>query len=226
MTAAAPIAARIYRLALFVMIFIMLAELVALIHDRRWMPAFLVTALMMVVSIPALFRGSFTAAIPIEIQLFAVLFIFASLFLGEFLDFYDRFWWWDLALHAVSGILLGLLGFLIVYLLNEARKVDLALAPSFVALFAFLFAVGIGALWEIFEFAMDQLAGTSMQKPMMGDPSGKTDTMWDLILDTLGAAIVSIAGWRYMLRARNQRTDHWLRRFVDSHPEFFRKLHD
>jgi hypothetical protein len=27
----------------------------------------------------------------------------------------------------------------------------------------------MGVLWEIFEFGMDELSGTSMQKPMFGD---------------------------------------------------------
>jgi hypothetical protein len=39
--------------------------------------------------------------------------------------------------------------------------------PRFVALFAFLFAVAVGALWEIFEFAIDGTFGTQMQKPML-----------------------------------------------------------
>ncbi|MBM3595143.1 MAG: hypothetical protein FJX31_04970 [Alphaproteobacteria bacterium] len=29
-------------------------------------------------------------------------------------------------------------------------------------------------------------------------------------------------GWLYMRRARRDRTDHWLRRFIKRHPRFFR----
>ena len=47
--------------------------------------------------------------------------------------------------------------------------------------FAFTFALALGNVWEIFEFGMDRLFGLTMQKPMAGDPSGLTDTMWDLI---------------------------------------------
>jgi hypothetical protein len=49
--------------------------------------------------------------------------------------------------------------------------------------------------WEIFEFSMDQIFGLNMQKPMLGDPSGLTDTMWDMIVNLIGAAIVSLSGW-------------------------------
>lgn len=213
--------ARFYRISLTVILIMMGAEFVAALAAERWLTAFLVASLALAIVTPVVFKTKFSATVPLELQLFATLFIFATLFLGEVRDFYNRFWWWDLALHTTSGILLGLLGFLIVYLLNETRRVDFALTPTFVALFAFSFAVCIGAIWEIFEFAMDALAGTTMQKPMFNDPSGKIDTMWDLIVDAIGALAVSLAGWRYMIRANHNKTDHWLRRFVERHQRFF-----
>ena len=97
----------------------------------------------------------------------------------------------------------GVLGFLLVYVLNESERVEMHMRPRFVALFAFLFAVVVGTLWEIFEFAMDQLAGTRMQKPMFGDPSGLTDTMWDMIVNALGALTISALGWWYMNRGEH-----------------------
>ena len=39
---------------------------------------------------------SFLAAIAV--------FVMASLYLGEFYSFYERFWWWDLALHFCSAL--------------------------------------------------------------------------------------------------------------------------
>jgi hypothetical protein len=35
---------------------------------------------------------------------------------------------------------------------------------------------------------MDQIFGSNMQKPMLGDASGLTDTMLDFIIDAVGAA--------------------------------------
>jgi len=46
--------------------------------------------------------------------------------------------------------------------------------------------------------------------------------MWDLIVDTLGAAVMAFGGWLYMRRARRERTDHWLRRYVERHPHLFK----
>ena len=200
----------------------MAAELLALVATARWMHVFLVLAIMAVTLAPEVIRTRLAVEIPSEIQVLAVLFVFASLFLGEVRDYYERIWWWDIALHSTAGLLLGLLGFLIVHVLNKSEVADLYMRPSFVALFAFLFGVGIGALWEVFEFSMDQVLGTTMQKPMAGDPSGLTDTMWDLIVDTLGAALISVLGWRYIRKSRRRIVDTWVGRFVRRNRRFLR----
>lgn len=200
---------------------IMLGELALLIGSERWMHVFLVTGLIAALLAPIVLRRFRSMIIPSEIRITIVLFVFASLFLGEVRDYYERIWWWDLALHGSAGLLLGFLGFLVVYILNEDEKVDLHMRPSFVALFAFMFSVSSGGIWEIFEFAMDQLFGLNMQKPMLGDPSGLTDTMWDLIVNLIGAAIVSLAGWRYMSQEPKGYVDSWARRFIERNPQLF-----
>ncbi|MDX1561429.1 MAG: hypothetical protein R3305_00800, partial [Gammaproteobacteria bacterium] len=156
-----------------------------------------------------------------EFQVAAVAFIFAALFLGEIRSYYDRFWWWDIALHASSGLLLGILGFLLVYILNENERADLHMRPRFVALFAFLFAFAVGAAWEVFEFSMDRLFGTQMQKPMFGDDSGLTDTMWDLIVDGVGAFVVATLGWWYSRKQRRSFITTWVRKFIEKNPRLF-----
>ncbi len=203
------------------MLAVMAVEAVTLVWTGRWGHVALVLALIIVIALPLVRRGGFVAIVPVEIQVCSVLFIFATLFLGEVRDFYIRIWWWDMLLHASSGVLLGLLGFLVLYMLNESDRVGFALRPASLGFFAFCFAVALGALWEIFEFAMDQLFGMTMQKPMLGDPSGLTDTMWDLIVDTAGAVVASVAGVTYVLRARREGRKDWLRRFVERYPRFF-----
>lgn len=203
---------------------IMAVELVSLIAAAAWVHVVLVTGLMIVIGFPLTAQRRLVANVPVEIQVFAILFIFATLFLGEIGNFYERYWWWDLVLHTSSGVLLGLLGFLVLYLLNETDAVNLHMRPAFLSFFAFFFSVGLGALWEIFEFAMDQIFGLTMQKPMFGDPSGLTDTMWDLIVDTAGAGAASLFGLGYMLRARKEGRRDWLQRFVARYPSFFNRM--
>jgi hypothetical protein len=61
-----------------------------------------------------------------------------------------------------------------------------------------------------------------MQKPMLGDASGLTDTMWDLIVDTIGAFLISGLGWWYMKRKTHSFIEVWIRRFIERNPKLFR----
>ncbi|MBS3804765.1 MAG: hypothetical protein KGY54_09485 [Oleiphilaceae bacterium] len=203
---------------------ILLAEAIFAVWGQQWFTAFLTTMIIAITFIPVLFEHRLRLHIPPELQLAAIGFVFASLFLGEIHDYYTRFWWWDIALHTFSGFLLGILGFLLVYTMNETEKIHVHLNPGFVAFFAFMFALGVGALWEIFEFFMDSVFGMNMQKPMLRDPSGLTDTMWDLIVDALGALVVSILGWRYLKNADERSfLERWIDAFVARNPKFFKR---
>jgi hypothetical protein len=121
-----------------------------------------------------------------------ILFVYASLFLGEVGDFYERFWWWDVLLHAGSAIGFGLIGAVTLILLFRQGKVQAS--PILVSVFVFSFALAVGAVWEIFEFGMDQLFGLSMQK------SGLVDTMADLIVDSIGGLLAAAASYAYLTK--------------------------
>jgi uncharacterized membrane protein YjdF len=112
---------------------------------------------------------------------------------------------------------------MLVHSLNETREIGVHLKPGFVSLFAFMFAVGVGALWEIFEFGMDNLFDMNMQKEMLGDPSGLTDTMWDLIVDTAGASIIATLGYGYIKTQGNKSfLERWISSFINNNPHLFK----
>jgi hypothetical protein len=211
------------RLALLILLqLIMAVELAVLLFKGEWLSAFLVIMIMAITIAPIVFKERLPVNIPPEFQMMVIIFVFASLFLGEIRGYYFRIWWWDIALHAGSGLLLGIFGFLLVYVLNENSRINVYLHIRFVALFAFLFAVATGAIWEIFEFSMDRVFGTNMQKMIPGDPlSGLTDTMWDLIIDTLGAAAISLLGGWYMKRRECSFFDAWIQKFIEKNPRLF-----
>lgn len=205
------------------LLIIVAAEWIYLLLNARWLSMFLVTMIIAVLIAPTLFRSKLDVEIPVEFHLTAIIFIFASLYLGEIQSFYQRFWWWDIALHSSAGLLMGILGFLLVYLLNESKRVELHMTPVFISVFAFVFAVTIGTLWEIFEFFMDQLFALNMQKPMLGDPSGLNDTMWDMIVNAIGAFIISFMGWWYLKRKQTFFVREWIRTFIRKNPSLFDK---
>lgn len=183
---------RIQRGFVLLLQFTLVVAIVLLAMQQNWDALFFSAITLILTLLPHALEYRYHIDFPIEFEFLAVLFIYSAVFLGEVGGFYARFWWWDAILHIGSGVTLGFVGFLILYALHSAGKLDAK--PSLVVFFAFTFALALGALWEIFEFSMDQIFGTNMQK------NGLRDTMWDLIVDAGGALFTSLLGYLYLTK--------------------------
>ncbi len=138
--------------------------------------------------------------IPDILESIIIIFIYAGIFLSARFNLYDDVFWWDVVLHTASGVILGFIGFLVIYKLNSRHSMNIS--PLLVAVFAFTFAVTADVIFEIYEFSMDVVFGTDMQswnlpantielgKDFQG--IGLRDTMSDLIFDAIGALSISI----------------------------------
>jgi hypothetical protein len=177
----------------------------------RWSLIFISLIAVALTFLPAIIDRNHEINLPAEFELAITLFIYAALILGEKHGYYDRFPWWDLFLHGQSGLLLGLVGFLIVYVLYHHNKVKMS--PLFVAVFSFSFAIAIGTIWEIFEFLMDVNFGFNMQQ------SGLVDTMGDLIIDCVGALLAALAGYFYVKGNKVMPVDTLLKKFFKANPK-------
>ncbi len=87
--------------------------------------------------------------------------------LAEYL--YWKWWWFDILMHFLGGVLVGGIGLIISDVLNTPKKITLLFS---------LLAIGIG--WEVFEWVFGLYDGA-------WDP---VDTGIDLIMDTLGVLVV------------------------------------
>ena len=199
-----------------VIIFLRLSILIAIvgaIWNNRWTLLFSSSLILTLTFLPYLFERKYKINLPIEFEFVIILFLYASLFLGEIHSYYTKFWWWDAVLHTSSGVALGFAGFLIMYVLYHKNKVNAK--PIWIAIFAFCFGVAIGAVWEIFEFGMDQIFGMNMQK------SGLIDTMWDLIVDSVGAMLTSFIGYFYIKGKKTPLFTRFLQKFTKENPRYF-----
>lgn len=156
---------------------------------------------LIVMFLPAFVNRRFAIQIPSVMQILYFVFLYAAIYLGEVHEFYYRFAFWDDVLHFFSGMMLAALGFFLVRLLSDSQHRHVVLSPGFVAFFAFTFAVASGAVWEIYEFTIDGIFNTNMQKyatetgeQLMGR-AALGDTMGDLIMDTSAALLVCVAGY-------------------------------
>jgi hypothetical protein len=169
---------------------LLLAGAATAVWQGTWSVVFIALLTFGLTLVPIVGQTWTGVTLPAGVVAAIVFFITATLFLGEIGDYYERFWWWDVFLHGGSAVAFGMIGTVVVLILVGGNRLDAS--PVIGAALAFTFAVAIGALWEIFEFAMDQIFGTNMQK------SGLLDTMADLIVDCIGGLIGASAGYAYL----------------------------
>ena len=211
------IADKIQLVIAYLLQLILLGVIIYSLLEENWFNAFVISGILILTLLPAIVQHSYRVYIPVEFHLATVIFVFASLYLGEIHEYYTYFWWWDVVLHTASGMLLGLAGFTLVYVLNKEKRSQLQLSPLFLAIFSFAFAVAIGAIWEIIEFSLDQTFGLNLQK------SGLVDTMWDLIVDVAGALFVSTIGYIYIRSNDSLLINRFVHRFVNKNYHLLRK---
>lgn len=142
--------------------------------------------------------------LPIDYVFVLVAFIYMSMFLGSVYEAYERIFWWDVMLHITSGIVLSFAAYLILYIMHMNKR--LMTTPFLIALLTFSFGLAFGAVWEIFEFTMDSVFATNMQR------NGLDDTMWDLIVDGAGALLVALIGYDII---KNKREGGIMHRAID-----------
>ncbi len=187
-----------------------LVGLIGALAGKNYFTAFVSFLSFVLTFLPSMIEKNYKISLPAEFEMVIVVFMYFSIFLGNVRGFYTLFWWWDIVLHTGSGLILGFIGFLMLFILHHAHKISAR--PGIMALFSFFFALGIGALWEIFEFSMDALFGTVMQR------SGLPDTMSDLIVDALGALVVSVLGYIYLKGKKTFLVQRLISRFLQENP--------
>ncbi len=163
---------------------------VSALYRRQWLGVFAGVIILLLTFAPAMIERRLRLALPVEFTLVTCVILYASFALGEVRDFYEKIWWWDLAIHGLSGLMMGLIGFLIIYVFYMTHRVEIA--AGWIATITFAMAVCVGTIWEVFEFLMDEFLGLNMQK------SGLVDTMTDLMINATGAAIAALLGYFYV----------------------------
>lgn len=119
---------------------------------------------LLLLMLPAMIERRLGVRLPTGLEVTLICFIFAAEILGELACFYVTVPFWDKAMHTVSGFIYAAVGYSMADVINRNKKISVELSPIFLALVAFCFSMTIGALWEIFEFAVDNIFTRDMQK--------------------------------------------------------------
>jgi hypothetical protein len=154
------------------------------------------------VVVPAWMARSSAANLPVEIELVLLWWLVADMTLGRLAGLYETSAWFDKALHLGNSVLVGMLGFLAVYVLHFTGRFPAGRILTGVIIV--VLTLGIGAFWEILEYVSDALFAKGAQ----GSPrlAPIDDTMWDLILDGFGGLIGGVLGPIYMRHSRRSRS--------------------
>ncbi len=101
---------------------------------------------------------------------------------GYVWNLYDALPWFDEVIHGYTIFAMTLPIALLLYgvVLTGGRQYRLLLVLTIASI-----GLAIGALWEVAEWGYDQFTPTD-------DILGKTDTIIDLVMDTIGAVVAGI----------------------------------
>jgi len=150
--------------------------------------------------VPALVTRRGNITLPWEINLLVAVSLYIHV-MGHVAEYYVTFApYYDKLAHLVASVTVGLIA-LFLALLAE-RRGEVRLTGPAVILFILMSTLAAGTVWEIYEFAVDQVFGTSLQ-------FGNTDTMWDLVVDLVGGAIVAAGAAIVLARGEEDRFDRF-----------------
>ncbi|MDR1329275.1 MAG: hypothetical protein LBK23_06710 [Oscillospiraceae bacterium] len=197
---------------------LVIGVLVAQIFNANWENVLLCVFTLILFMIPSFIEKRAKIDVPDTLEVIVLFFIFAAEILGEIAGYFVNVRGWDTMLHNVNGFLAAAIGLALIDILNREDRFAISLSPVFVAVFAFCFSMTIGVVWEFFEFGMDVLFGTDMQKNTVFADGyidvGLYDTMKDLLVNFLGAVVFSTLGYFYIKRRGEGRGGRFVRRFI------------
>lgn len=107
--------------------------------------------------------------------------------IGSVLYVYYLVSWYDIFVHCVAGYVFALVGLLLLSLLDDYKKFNVWT----IVIFCFAFTLATELVWELIEWAGDNLFGQTSQgiPPESFDVPLVTDTMQDILCNFVGGVV-------------------------------------
>lgn len=161
--------------------------------NPTWISAAFIS--LFVSAVPSILARDLKLVLPYQFNFLIVLALFLHV-VGGFYGFYDNIPWWDHVTHAMSASLVAALGLVFVVSIDRYYE-SIYLPRAFIAFFIVMFTMAFGVLWELIEFATDELTGSLLQYSL-------DDTMLDLMFDGFAGFFVAAATTHYIFRHTTQ----------------------
>lgn len=157
--------------------------------------------------IPTILKKFFKIETPAIFEIIYLMAIYGILTLGELRGFFSGLWWWSILTTLTASIALGFVSLTITNLLYIKNKISQS--PLLIGTIIFSITVTFGVFWEIFEFVLDILIQTDLQRNLI-------ETMQDISINVLGALIVSISGTIYMKNDKEYLISTFLSKIIEN----------
>lgn len=170
---------------------LVIVMLVLQVLNQNYENVFLCILTLLLLIVPSFVQVTFKIELPTTLEIIVLFFIFAAEILGEINEFYLLFPFWDTVLHTLNGFLAAAIGFSLVDLLNRSERTVFNLSPVFTAIVAFCFSMTIDQIREVMINGQPLGVGGYLD-------IGLIDTMEDLFVNFIGAAVFSVIGFFYV----------------------------
>jgi len=154
---------------------------------------------------PVLLNQLYDTKLPWALDLIVAYMLFAHM--SGFLLLYDVWPFWDDIGHTIGSMAITVIGFFIVYVYDYTSRIKVT--KGMMMLFAVLWTMALGGVWEIIEFIWDFIVSASGIVTATGQygfaQNGLFDTMTDLTIDLVGS-LVAATGCLFFVRHAKKRT--------------------
>ena len=204
---------------------LVIVMLILQLLNRNYENVFLCVLTLLLLIIPSLVQITFKVELPTTLEIISLVFIFAAEILGEISEFYLMFPFWDTVLHTINGFLAAAIGLSLADLLSPLFTAIVAFCFSMtIGVIWEFFEFGMDML---FGYDMQKDTIVHVIRSVTLDPSGHNvpyvikgitetavngqelglggyldigliDTMQDLIVNFIGAAVFSVIGFFYV----------------------------
>lgn len=158
-----------------------------------------ILASLVAISFPSFVSRGRIKSLPIEFEVILFVMVILQFVVGETLNFYENVPYFDKFVHFTLPFFLGYIASIIAYTMHVNGL--LRTGPVSTLFITVMFTLGIGSIWEIFEYLCDVFLGTYFQGSLTASPI--VDTMNDLIVDLLGGVFGALIAVRNIHKEEN-----------------------
>lgn len=155
--------------------------------------------------IPTFLKAKYEINLPWWLEFLIVFALFLDVIVGSEFKVYTTLVGFDWFTHVLGTVIVSLIAFSIVYSLKVTKVIHVS--TGMIWFFTVVFALSVGAFYEILEFLADIIFSVNSQVNL-------TNTMIDLIFDLFGGILTATVGTYYLQRYQGKKVKDVLEPYI------------